>query len=107
MDLPPHSGCWQDYYIFSSTSQPKPSFAPSQHPGVLGDTTSHGKIASKPGEGEHEGDENEPSRVNIASTLCRCVFFVLAPGRKGERKRTQKNLNTHADEYDDFSYMIE
>lgn len=30
--------------------------------------------------GDHEGDENELSRVNIAATLCRCVFFVLAPG---------------------------
>ena len=31
-------------------------------------------------EGEHEGDENEPGRVNIAETECRCVFFVVSPG---------------------------
>lgn len=30
--------------------------------------------------GEHEGDENEPGRVNIAETECRCVFFVVSPG---------------------------
>ena len=30
--------------------------------------------------GDHEADENEPGRVSIQETECRCVFFVLAPG---------------------------
>ncbi|CAK9086516.1 Adenylate cyclase 1 (ATP pyrophosphate-lyase 1) (Adenylyl cyclase 1) [Durusdinium trenchii] len=30
--------------------------------------------------GDHEADENEPGRVCIQDTECRCVFFVVSPG---------------------------
>lgn len=51
--------------------------------------------------GDHEGDENELSRVNIAATLCRCVFFVLAPGAQVDaavvarcvKRRRRENLH--------------